>query len=235
MSGPDLRDLGLDWLIDAPPRDTPGGPWTLVLAHGAGQGMDSSFMTSMASLIAERGLRVLRFEFPFMRTMRRSGLQRLPDPAPRLIRAWHQALARLAEVGLGPNRLLIGGKSLGGRMASLVAADLGVAGLVCLGYPFHPAGRPERARVEHLRSLEVPSLICQGTRDSFGLPQEVVGYGLSPAIRVRWIEDGEHSLKPSRGSGRTWDQNLAEAAGAVADFAADVAGVAPARGDARSV
>lgn len=220
MSRADIPDLGPDWRVDAPAPTALSRAWTLVLAHGAGQGMDSPFMETMARLIAARGIRVLRFEFPYMQSIRRTGTRRPPDSASRLMAAWHQALDRLAEHGLDPDRLLIGGKSLGGRMASLVAAERPVAGLVCLGYPFHPPGRPGQTRIEHLRGLEVPTLICQGTRDPFGLPQEVAGYGLGPPIRVVWIEDGEHSLKPRLSSGRSWDQNLGEAADAVVQWSA---------------
>ena len=220
MSRGVVADLGPDWRVDAPAPAALSRPWTLVLAHGAGQGMDSPFMELMARLIAARGIRVLRFEFPYMQSMRRSGTRRPPDSASRLTAAWHQALDRLAGQGLDPDRLLIGGKSLGGRMASLVAVDRPVAGLVCLGYPFHPPGRPGQTRVEHLRGLAVPTLICQGTRDPFGSPDEVAGYGLGPPIRVVWIEDGEHSLKPRPSSGRTWERNLGEAADTVAQWAA---------------
>jgi predicted alpha/beta-hydrolase family hydrolase len=191
-----------------------------VLAHGAGQGMDSPFMESMATLIAARGLRVVRFEFPYMQRMRQQGVRRPPDPAPRLIAAWHQVLDHLARSGQAPDRVLIGGKSLGGRMASLVATERPVVGLVCLGYPFHPPGKPEQTRVEHLRDIQVPTLICQGTRDPFGMPDEVAGYGLGSAIRLVWIEDGEHSFMPGRSSGRTWEQNLNQAADAVAQWSA---------------
>lgn len=230
MSGPDPLDLGQDWLIDGPPPSAGTRAWTLVLAHGAGQGMDSPFMASLARLIAERGLRVVRFELPYMRVMRQTGARRPPDPASRLIAAWHQTLNRLAEEGLDPARLFIGGKSLGGRMASLVAAARPVAGLICLGYPFHPPGKPGQTRVEHLRDLQVPTLICQGTRDPFGLPEDVAGYGLGPVIRLAWIEDGEHSFKPGGGSRRTWGQNLTQAAGAVADFVAAIPPAGPGRG-----
>ena len=220
MSRDDIPDLGPYWRIDAPAPTGSSRPRTLVLAHGAGQGMDSPFLELMARLIAAWGIRVLRFEFPYMQSMRRTGTRRSPDSASQLTAAWHQALGRLAGQGLDPDRLLIGGKSLGGRMASLVALERPVAGLVCLGYPFHPPGRPGQTRVEHLRGLAVPTLICQGTRDPFGSPQDVAGYGLGPAIRVVWIEDGEHSLKPGRSSGRTWEQNLGEAADAVAQWTA---------------
>jgi predicted alpha/beta-hydrolase family hydrolase len=119
-----------------------------------------------------------------------------------------------------PWRLLIGGKSLGGRMASLIANARRVAGLVCLGYPFHPPGKPDRLCTEYLQILRTPTLICQGTRDTFGIPEEVAAYALAPAIRLAWIEDGGHSFKPRRQSGCTWEQNLDQAAHTVIDFVA---------------
>jgi predicted alpha/beta-hydrolase family hydrolase len=125
--------------------------------------------------------------------------------------------AVVAELGAGS--LVIGGKSMGGRMASLVADELGVRGLVCLGYPFHPPGKPTQLRTAHLASLRTPALIVQGTRDPFGGPDEVATYSLSPAIRIAWIEDGDHGLAPRRASGRTRAQNLAEAVREVAEFA----------------
>jgi predicted alpha/beta-hydrolase family hydrolase len=109
---------------------------------------------------------------------------------------------------------------LGGRMASLIADARGVAGLVCLDYPFHPPGKPDRLRTEYLQILRTPTLICQGTRDSFGKPEDVAAYALAPAIRLAWIEDGDHSFKPRRQSGRTWEQNLDQAAQTVIDFVA---------------
>ncbi len=120
---------------------------------------------------------------------------------------------------LGRTRLVIGGKSLGGRIASMVADEASVSGLVCLGYPFHPPGQPEKQRTEHLSRLKTPTLILQGTRDSFGTPEDVAGYALSPAIRLHWLEDGDHSFKPRKASGRTLEQNIEEAIAAVADFA----------------
>jgi predicted alpha/beta-hydrolase family hydrolase len=186
--------------------------------------MDSPFMEQFATLIAERGLRVLRFELPYMAEMRRTGRRRPPDPEPRLRAAWHAMLDRLPDLGLPPGGILIGGKSLGGRIASLIAAERPVSGLVCLGYPFHPPGRPERTRIAHLQALAVPTLICQGTRDPFGLPAEMSGYALSPAIGIRWIPDGEHSFKPRPASGRTWAENLALAADGIAAFVRDLEG-----------
>jgi predicted alpha/beta-hydrolase family hydrolase len=193
-------------------------PTTVVLAHGAGAPMDSPWMETVAKGLAERGLRVARFEFPYMQKRREGGARGAPDREPVLRASWRAAIEAL---GGGP-RLVIGGKSLGGRMASLVADEVGARGLVCLGYPFHPPGRPERLRTAHLAALRTPALVVQGTRDPFGTPDEIPGYGLSPAIRLVWIEDGDHDLRPRKSSGRTQPQNLAAAVDAVADFVASL-------------
>ena len=186
---------------------------TIVLAHGAGAPMDSPFMNRIARGLAERGLRVARFEFPYM-AARREGRRRPPDPPKTLLDAWR---AVVAELG-GGARLVIGGKSLGGRIASMVADEVGARGLVCLGYPFHPPGQGEKLRVAHLEALRTPTLILQGTRDTLGDRAEVSGYALSPAIRVVWLEDGDHSFKPRAKSGRTEAQSLAEAVDEIARF-----------------
>jgi hypothetical protein len=198
-----------EFLFDGPEA----APSTLILAHGAGAPMDSPFMAGFAAGLAARGCRVARFEFPYMAASRRDGRRRPPDRQPALLECWREAVA-----ALGPERLVIGGKSMGGRMASLVADELGVRGLVCLGYPFHPSGRPERTRVDHLAALKTPTLICQGTRDPLGSHAEVASYTLSPATHLHWLEDGDHDLKPRRASGRTHEQNLGEAVAAVAAF-----------------
>jgi predicted alpha/beta-hydrolase family hydrolase len=128
--------------------------------------------------------------------------------------AWREVVGRLG----GGDALVIGGKSLGGRIASMIADDVNARGLVCLGYPFHPSGKPGVLRVAHLRELKAPTLILQGTRDALGSREEVEGYRLSPRIRVTWLEDGDHSFKPRVRSGRTERQNLDEAVEAVAEF-----------------
>ena len=189
-------------------------PLTLVLAHGAGAPMDAPFMNAIAEGLGDAQVRVVRFEFPYMAARRVDGRRRAPDRESALIESWRGILARLGQ----PARIVIGGKSLGGRIASMIADDTGVAGLVCLGYPFHPPGNPARARVGHLERLRTPALILQGTRDSFGRPDEVARYRLSPKVEVVWIEDGDHSFKPTRRSGRTEAQNLAEAISHVRHF-----------------
>jgi predicted alpha/beta-hydrolase family hydrolase len=186
----------------------------VVLAHGAGGPMSSPFLNRVARGLADRGLRVARFEFPYMRARRFGGRRGAPDREPILRQAWLEVIERL---GGGP-RLVIGGKSLGGRIASMVADEAGAGGLLCLGYPFHPPGKPERLRTKHLEALATPALIVQGTRDPFGSPEEVASYPLSPNIRVHWIEAGDHSFKPPARSQRTEAQNLEEAIAAAAAF-----------------
>jgi len=185
---------------------------TVVLAHGAGAPMDSPFLEHVAAGLAARGLRVVRFEFPYMHA-RRADRRPPPDREPVLLDRWR---AVLAELGGRPP--VIGGKSLGGRMASLLADEVGARGLVCLGYPFHPPGKPQRLRVAHLESLRTPTLVVQGTRDALGSREEVASYRLSRSIRVHWVGDGDHSLKPRARSGRSERQNLDEAVDAVAQF-----------------
>ena len=179
---------------------------TMVLAHGAGAGMDSPSMTAFAEGLAADDFRVVRFEFPYMGRRRITGKRGAPDRAPVLLETWRNAIATV-------------GKSMGGRIASMVADDAGVTGLVCLGYPFHPPGRPEKLRTEHLANLATPTLILQGTRDPFGKPEEVAGYDLSDKISVVWLEEGDHSFKPRKSSGRTLEENTSEAIAAIIDFA----------------
>ncbi len=192
------------------PRDA---PVSLVLAHGAGASMDSPFMAHIADGLGARGLRVARFEFPYMAARRRDGKKRPPDRAPVLLESWRAEIAKL-----GGSDLAIGGKSLGGRMASLIADEIGARALICLGYPFHPPGRPEKLRTEHLETLDTPSLILQGERDPLGTRDEVAGYSLSPAIRVAWCPDGDHSFKPRKASGRSQEDNWDLAVDVVFEF-----------------
>ena len=192
--------------------------WTIVLAHGAGAPMDTDFMNAFARALADRGPRVVRFEFPYMAQRRRSGKRRAPDRPPVLRETWCWGVESLR-----PDRLIIGGKSMGGRIASLIADDAGVSGLVCLGYPFHPAGKPDRLRVEHLETLRTPTLIVHGERDSLGSKDEVSHYALLSAIKNCWLTDGDHSFKPRRPSGRTAEENWQQGIEAVGAFVASLA------------
>ncbi len=187
----------------------------LVLAHGAGAPMDSPFMDEIAAGVAGRGLRVARFEFPYMQARRAGGGKRPPDRQPLLLETWRRVISSLGN----PSALIIGGKSMGGRMASMVADEAGAAGLVCLGYPFHAPGRPDKPRTEHLAALQTPTLILQGERDPFGGAGEVATYSLSDQITITWLPDGDHDLKPRKKSGISHGENLGRAVAAIAEFA----------------
>jgi len=175
----------------------PSAP-TFLFAHGAGATMEAPFMGEIARGLARRGVRVARFEFAYM-AARRSGGPKRPPPKIELLQEEYRAAFEALACD-GP--LFIGGKSMGGRVASLVADELyaagNISGLLCLGYPFHPQGKPEKLRTAHLTGLQTPTLICQGTRDPFGTKDEVVGYAMSEKIELAWIEDGDHDLKPRK-------------------------------------
>jgi predicted alpha/beta-hydrolase family hydrolase len=169
--------------------------------------MDSKFMQEVAQALAAASIRVVRFEFPYMQNLRVTGRRGRPDPPAVLEETWFRVVEQLGS----PKQLVIGGKSMGGRIASMVADRAGVSGLVCLGYPFHPTGRPTTLRVAHLEALATPTLILQGERDTLGTREEIAAYTLSPAIRVVYLADGDHSFKPRKSSGHTYEQNLAQA------------------------
>ena len=197
----------------------------LILAHGAGAAMTSPFMALIAALLAERELATARFEFGYMAARRTGGKRRPPPKAETLVPEYEAVIAEIAALWPG-RRLLIGGKSMGGRVASYSAhqahASGRIAGLVCLGYPFHPPNQIAQHRTAHLTALACPTLIVQGERDPFGSRAEVQGYGLSSAIRLHWAGDGDHDFGPRGGSGFTRKGNLAAAADAVAAFAAEI-------------
>jgi uncharacterized protein len=195
-------------------------PVTVLLAHGAGAPMDSVSMEAMAKALAAAGFRVVRFEFAYMAARRTSQARKPPPRAEMLIPEYRAAVAELG--GTGP--LIIGGKSMGGRVASMIADDLysagKVAGLLCLGYPFHPPGKPEQLRTRHLAGLMTPTLICQGTRDEFGTREEVPAYVLSDKIEIVWLDDGDHDLKPRKSvSGLTAADHLSTVAVATTAWA----------------
>ena len=171
---------------------------TILLAHGAGAPMDSKSMNAAAAALADTGFRVARFEFGYMAARRTSDQRKPPPKAETLQPEYRDAVAALGAKG----KLVIGGKSMGGRVASMVADELHaagkIAGLLCLGYPFHPPEKPAQLRTAHLENLQTPALIVQGTRDPFGTRPEVEGYTLSKAIRILWLEDGDHDLVPRK-------------------------------------
>lgn len=173
-------------LVDGPAR----AKHTYLFAHGAGGAMDTTFMNEVAAALGDRRIRVVRFEFPYMHARRTNGKRGAPDRQPVLLDAWKRVIE---EHGGGPE-VVIGGKSMGGRMATMVADEVRARGIVCFGYPFHPPGKPQQLRTAHLEQLQTPALVIQGTRDTFGNSDEVGMYPLSSRIRVEWIEGGDHSL-----------------------------------------
>lgn len=198
-------------------------PCHLLLAHGAGAPMTSPFMETMSELLVARGIAVTRFEFAYMAARRQGGKRKPPPKAERLIGEYEEAVDAVRRKLREGQVLLIGGKSMGGRVASLVADDLyarhRISGLVCLGYPFHPPGKPDRLRTAHLVDLRCPTLIVQGDRDALGARTEIAAMALSAKISFHWADDGDHDLAPRRRSGFTHDENLAAAADAIAAFA----------------
>jgi predicted alpha/beta-hydrolase family hydrolase len=189
---------------------------TLLLAHGAGAPMDSAAMNAITKALASADLRIARFEFAYMASRRTAAGRKPPPRAEKVMGEYVAAVDALKAKG----PLVIGGKSMGGRVASMVCDDLfaskQIAGLLCLGYPFHPVGKPEQLRTAHLAGMKAPALIVQGTRDPFGTSEEVKTYELSKQIEILWLEDGDHDLKPRKAvSGFSAADHLATMAKAV--------------------
>lgn len=171
----------------------------LILAHGAGAGQKSAFMVAAARALTERGVTTATFDFPYIAAGRK-----VPDRAPVLEQAWRDAIGEAAAhrdfAGLP---MAIGGKSMGGRIASQVAAagPLPITALVYLGYPLHPPGKPEQRRDAHLPDIKVPMLFVQGSRDPFGTADEIRQLlpRLAPATELYEVREGDHSFKvPAR-------------------------------------
>lgn len=196
MTLPEIRGT-----IDAGPGGSVSSAWieaanpvaTIVVAHGAGVGMDHPFMTGFCRAIAELGVAAMRFNFPYMEKGRRS-----TDAAPVAIAAWRPVFQD--AVGRSEGRpVFAAGKSYGGRMASMAVAEgMAAAGLVFLGYPLHPPGKPERLHDEHLGRIEVPMLFLQGTRDPFARPDllhAVVERLGERRAELHEVEGGDHSFR----------------------------------------
>ncbi len=197
-----------------------------ILAHGAGAPMDSAVMDALSTLLMSADIAVTRFEFSYMAERRQTGKKRPPPAIDKLTLEYEAIVTHLRPSLPQDIPLLIGGKSMGGRVASLIAdklfAEQIISGLVCLGYPFHPAGKPEKLRTQHLQDLQTPTLIVQGTRDALGDEADVGTYQLSSNIHMSWLGDGDHDFKPRKKSGLTHEENLQSAASAVRQFVNDL-------------
>ena len=181
----------------AAPQDRAG--ITLILGHGAGAGQTSDFIVGFASGLAARGIDMVTFDFVY----REQG-RRIPDPNDRLEACWRAVIDAVRDrMASDHAELAIGGKSMGGRIASQVAAAgiTDLAGLVFLGYPLHPPGRPDRLRAKHLPDIKAPMLFVQGSRDTFGTPDELrpIVTSLAPPADLYVVEGGDHSFKVRKG------------------------------------
>ncbi|MDG2843642.1 alpha/beta fold hydrolase [Vibrio parahaemolyticus] len=200
------------WIVEGPEN----GP-LFVFAHGAGAGMEHDFMTAVAKGLVEQGIRVVRFNFPYMVKRSEDGKKRPPDRAPKLLEAYSEVIAHFAS-----SPVVIGGKSMGGGMASLLAEHVLVAGIACLGFPFHPPGKPEKFKGDHLASIDKPTLILQGERDTFGKREEFDEFVFSQQVKVSFLPDGDHSFKPRKSSGHTEAGNIALAVEQLSAFINEV-------------
>lgn len=200
------------WIVEGPES----GP-LFIFAHGAGAGMEHDFMSAVANGLVEQGIRVVRFNFPYMVKRAEDGKKRPPDRAPKLLEAYEEVITHFTN-----QPVVIGGKSMGGRMSSLLAENELVAGMACLGYPFHPPGKPEKYKGEHLATIEKPTLILQGERDTFGKKEEFEHFALSEQVRVIFVPDGDHSFKPRKSSGYTEVENIELAVKHLADFIKEI-------------
>ena len=171
----------------------------VLFAHGAGAGMDSQFMQDMALKLAVTGLEVVRFDFPYMQKIASEGKRRPPDRMPILLAYFEQIIEKYSN----DVPLYLAGKSMGGRVASMLASHPAVHGCFVFGYPFHPLGKPDRLRTEHLLLTDKPLHIFQGTRDRMGSFIEVTEYNLPTSVFLHWMNDGDHDLKPRKSSGFT--------------------------------
>ena len=201
---------------------TAGASPLLVLAHGAGADQRHRFMTTMGRLLSQRGIDVVTFNFLYTE-MRKRG----PDRPAVLEETWRRALDAIVDRLEPQGRIAIGGKSMGGRIASMVAAAEPASdawtradGLVLLGYPLHPPGRPDAPRTAHLPSITMPILVVQGTRDTFGTRAEVepIFSALRCPVDFEFIEQGDHSFAVPKSTGRTEGDVLAAVADRVAQW-----------------
>ncbi len=192
-----------------------------VLAHGAGAGQTSPFIRDFAFGLAQRGISVLTFNFPYMEAKRR-----IPDRTEVLESSFEAAIRKLRELIGQQDRVFVGGKSMGGRIASHLAArpDSVVAGLILLGYPLHPPGKLDQLRTAHVNRLELPILMIQGTRDVFGTPDELKPWFSGPNATIHPVEGGDHSFKIRKGlSSRSQDDVYSEIQDRIRDWIGGVA------------
>lgn len=186
---------------------------TIILAHGAGAPMDSDWMNMLTTYLVKEGLKVVRFEFPYMAERRLNGKKRPPNKKQVLIDTWLEVVNAFKDDA----KLYIGGKSMGGRIATLLT-DVPIDGIICFGFPFHAPGKELGERVDDFRSCSFPVLVLQGERDKMGFKEEIEVLNLGNNKQIVWFEDGDHSLKPRKKSGFTLEEHLRLSAKKVLEF-----------------
>ena len=184
------------------------GAINMVFAHGSGIGMNHHFMQSFATAMSIKNFTVYLFEFSYMQQIQKTGIKR---PPPNIAKLELELLALLDALTLS-SPLVIGGKSLGSRVASLIVDQTNALGWFALGYPFHPQRKPDTLRVTHLLTSQKPALIVQGTRDALGSYDEVLGYKLPKHINLRWLSHMDHSFKPFKASNYSQNEAIERAA-----------------------
>lgn len=208
-----MHEVIREGAVDAPVR--------ILLAHGAGAGMEHAFLAELSRLLAGPDIEVVRFNFPYMCKRALDGKRRPPDRQPVLLDHWRQMIKAFAHP-----RLFLAGKSMGGRMAAELYQEsedeMNAAGLLILGYPFHPPAKPDRWRGEVLKQIKTPTLLLQGERDTFGTRAELTDFPFSSAVSVHWLTDGDHGFKPRKSSGASEQGNLCQAAERIKDFIATI-------------
>jgi hypothetical protein len=180
---------------------------TFVFGHGAGAGQNSEFMQLMAQGIANQNINVLRFNFAYMQLAEELGKRRPPERLDKLLTHFKVLLNEIDD----SLPIFIGGKSMGGRIASMLLEESTAKGCICMGYPFHPPDKPEKLRTEHLLCISKPVLILQGERDTFGKREEIGNFNLSQQVQVSYLADGDHGFKPRKSSGHNLKENLHKA------------------------
>ena len=192
----------------------------LVFAHGAGADMNSSFMDDMSALLLNRNISVMKFNFPYMDKRVQDGKRRPPDRMPVLLETLSQQLKGLAS----ELPTFLGGKSMGSRVCATWLAQTDkssfetILGLIAIGYPFHPIGKPEKLRLAPLQENPRPALVIQGDRDKLGCETEIAGYDLPLSCKVKFMSDGDHDLKPRVKSGFTHQQHIERASALIEQF-----------------
>ena len=177
-------------------------PDTIILAHSSGAPMNSEFMNYFSKSLSDLGFLCIRFQFPYMTKQITEGKKRFPDKIDILKKSWLVAINHINK-----KDVIIGGKSMGGRIATLIADEVKPKGIVVLGYPFFNSKGKNDYRIKHLRNIEIPTLICQGEDDNLGKRSEVEKLDLSKKLNMHWVESANHSLIPPKRTGKTMNQS----------------------------